>query len=445
MMQKHSTTIPRAIYTLSLIAYTLLWVVLSPLLAGVMLRRGNHSRLQEIKRLPERFGFSPSQQEQSDYLFHCVSVGEVVAATPLIRQLQATDPNLRITVTTTTATGSQRVQDTFEDSVNHAYLPFDMPWTMSNMLKRIKPKQVVIVEVELWPNMIRSCWCRNIPVTVVNGRMTDRSASRYQKLRALFTPTLTRITRVCAQGQRDYDNYLALGVVEGKLVLTNNMKFDLQPQSDKLLGKTLRERYGVNGRPVIIGGSTHAPEETLLLKTYGQLKADFPDLLLVLVPRHPQRFDAVYQLCLQQQKDVIRTSQGDRCQSTTDVMLADEMGMLSELYAISDIAFVGGSLCDRGGHNALEPAQLGIPIVMGPSQYNNPQICAELETSGALATAHDEDELLTLCRHWLSHPEEASDKGAAGQIIIARNAGAVKATLDVLQQQSRREGAVNKP
>lgn len=433
-MQKHHNPLqPGAVKdTLSRSVYTLLWILLAPVLAVVMLRRGHNSRLQELKRLPERFGFGPSLQRQGGYLFHCVSVGEVVAAAPLIKQLQVLRPDQPMTITTTTSTGSERVLDLFGDSLQHCYLPFDIPFAMNRLLGRLKPEQVVITEVELWPNMIHLCWRRHIPVTLINARMTDRSVTRYRKLSWLFAPVLAKLTIVCAQGKRDFENYLRLGVSENKLVLTNNIKFDLPELNASELRESMQHTYATQGRKVLVAGSTHAPEEALLLAAYQQLKSQFKDLLLVLVPRHPQRFDEVCQLCKEQRLNVLRSSSFVPCQTDTDILLADQMGILRQLYAIADIAFVGGSLSSKGGHNALEPAQLGIPVLMGPSQYNNPQICAELEAGGALCTVRDEAELIRQCQSWLSNPDMAREKGRAGQKTIAENTGALQATINKL-------------
>jgi 3-deoxy-D-manno-octulosonic-acid transferase len=421
---------------LSRSAYSLLWLLLAPILVTVMLRRGHQSRLQELKRLPERFGFGLYQRQTGGYLFHCVSVGEVVAAAPLIKQLQTLRPDQSITLTTTTATGSERALELFGNSIEHCYLPFDIPFAMNRLLNRIRPDQVVITEVELWPNMIHCCWQRHIPVTVINARMTDRSVNRYRKLSWLAGPMLAKLSKVCAQGQRDFDNYLRLGVTENKVVLTNNIKFDLPDIDVTALRRDVIEAYGAQHRKVLVAGSTHAPEEELLLDAYQQLKANHQHLLLVLVPRHPQRFAQVSELCLQRSLKVTRVSANKPCQADTDILLGDQMGILKQLYAMSDIAFVGGSLSNKGGHNALEPAQLGIPILMGPSQYNNPEICAGLEASGALYTVKDQTDLINQCHHWLSRPDTAREKGLAGQQTIHNNAGAVKTTIDVLMTGS---------
>lgn len=415
--------------------YNFLWLLLAPVLAIVMLRRGHQSRLQELKRLPERFGFGSALRQSGGYLFHCVSVGEVVAVATLIKQLQTLRPDQPITLTTTTTTGSERALELFGNSIEHCYLPFDIPFAMNHLLNRIRPDQVVITEVELWPTMIHCCWQRHIPVTVINARMTDRSVNRYRKLSWLAGSMLAKLSKVCAQGQRDYDNYLRLGVTKDKVVLTNNIKFDLPDIDVAALRRDMIEIYGTQHRKVLVAGSTHAPEEELLLDTYQQLKANHQHLLLVLVPRHPQRFEQVSELCLNRKLKVTRVSAGEPCKADTDILLGDKMGILKQLYAMSDIAFVGGSMSNKGGHNALEPAQLGIPILMGPSQYNNPQICAELEASGALYTVKDQMDLINQCHRWISSPDAAREQGLAGQQTIHNNAGAVKTTIDVLVSQ----------
>lgn len=381
-------------------------------------------------RQKERFGLVPAASSKQGYLFHCVSVGEVVAASSLIKKIMQQEPDVSVTVTTTTATGSARVREIFGDRVNHAYLPFDLPFTMNAMLNRLEPKAVVITEVELWPNLIHCSWLRHIPVVVINARMTDRSAARYAKVSALFTPMLHKLSHVCAQGERDFNNYSKLGILRDKLTLTNNIKFD-QSFSDHNDSDFMQIKQA--DRHVLVGGSTHEPEEQCLLDACRSLSASYPRLLLVLVPRHPERFQTVTKLLQDASVRFVKTSQTAKLPKDCEVVLLDEMGKLNQAYQIADYSFVGGSLANRGGHNALEPAAVGVPVMMGPHTYNNPVICHHLEEKGALTIVKDTPDIQNCLKKWLDNPDEARREGQAGREVIKENRGALAKTLTCLE------------
>ncbi|MBU2978596.1 lipid IV(A) 3-deoxy-D-manno-octulosonic acid transferase [Alteromonas sp. C1M14] len=411
--------------------YSLLLLVLIPFaLLNFLFRKQKKEHTGEHGRF-ERFGIVSRPQNKGGYLFHCVSVGEVVAASVLIKRIMADEPNTSVTITTTTATGSARVRAIFGDGVNHFYLPYDVSIAMNSMLKRVAPKMVLITEVELWPNLIHCCWRQSIPVVVINGRMTTRSARRYKKIGLLFTPMLDKVGHVCAQGQRDYDNYLFLGIAPSKLTLTNNIKFD--QKAPDTIHKSSFHGIHKDHRPIIIGGSTHEGEEQALLDTVISLKPDFPTLLLILVPRHPERFSSVKKLIENQSLQLVCTSHAPTITSEADVVLVDEMGQLNKAYEIANMAFVGGSLADKGGHNALEPAAHKLPIIMGPYTYNNPVICDSLKQSGALIIVNDQAGLTSQCRTYLQRPEEAIKAGEAGYEVLIANKGAVEATISVMK------------
>ena len=382
-------------------------------------------------RWKNRLGLGFNQAQKGGVLVHCVSVGEVVAASVVIKKLQRLHPTLPIYITTTTITGADRVKQIFADTVEHFYLPFDLRLFMDSMLSGLAPQKVLITEVELWPNLLHSCWRKSIPSYVINARMTDNSARSYGKLSALFSPMLNKLTLVCAQGERDRRNYLALGADENKVTLTNNIKFDQPANVDDEVN---RQTAGLNlqDRKLIVAGSTHEGEEALFLQAYLELKPDFNDVLLILVPRHPQRFAKVYQQCKAHNVQTVKMSQGTSISNQTDVLLVDAMGMLTGFYAIADITFVGGSITDRGGHNALEPAAFAKPILMGPHIYNNPVICQTLEDAGALITVEDLPQVLEQCRQWLGTPSTGIEAGKAGVEVLQKNQGAVNSTLKAM-------------
>ena len=413
--------------------YSLLWIALLPLTLLVSLYKVLSRSKDYGARLSERYGFIPKPKRTGGILLHCVSVGEVVAATTLVKAILAKHPKTVFTITTTTPTGSERVKQTFGDSVNHFYLSYDLPMAMNNLLNTIKPEKVMITEVELWPNLIHSAWKQQIPVYIVNARLTNKSRQAYSKLSALFVPMLHKVTAVCAQGQRDYDNYLALGAKEEQVVLTNNIKFDqaITTEEQKKVDE-LQQQLTPTNRTVLIAGSTHEPEEQVLLDAYKELKPKHPDLLLIIVPRHPQRFSKVEQLIQKQALSQIKVSENISVSDETDVVLADQMGILKALYGISNVAFVGGSIADKGGHNALEAALFGIPVVMGSHTYNNPAICDALAEAGALQTADTAPTLVALLQPWLDDPVLREKDGQTGKRVVIDNSGAIGRTLEVL-------------
>ena len=404
--------------------YSLLMLLVIPFMLLKLFRRNTDNTQSVWAQLVQRFGAVPATRT-GGYVFHCVSVGEVVAASCVIKALQETSPDTPIMVTTTTSTGAERVRAIFGETVQHSYLPVDLPFTMRRMLARVKPQAVIITEVELWPNLLHLCHRQHIPVVLINARMTNRSAQRYQKVPALFAPMMQQLTQVCAQGQRDYDNYLQLGMPAERLLLTHNIKFDQavsSSTSEPLL--TL-----ISPRTVLVAGSTHDPEEQALLDAVAEHRSRCPDLLLVLVPRHPDRFDTVATLLSEQNVSFVRSSVTRQIENACEVVLVDEMGLLTAAYQQAHITFVGGSLANRGGHNALEPAAAAKPVIMGPHTYNNPVICAYLQEQGALRVVSDKTELVSVLATWLNCPAEAEAAGQAGYQVLQENQGALAKTL----------------
>ena len=419
---------------LILCCYSLLWMLIVPFtfchFALQFLRRKSGYSLLRLSR----YGMLSKTSITTDgTLIHCASVGEVVAIQGLVESLLNSKPEHPITISTATTTGAERVKLLFANRVNHVYLPYDFPLFMRVFINKLQPKKVLINEMELWPNLCHTCYRNNIPLYIVNGRMSDKSAKTYQKFPSLFSPMFSRITGICAQGQRDYDNYLELGINPKKLTLTNNIKFDLNmSEADLNMAATIESTFDINDRAILVAGSTHEPEEQILLDAYLSLQKDFPTLLLIMVPRHPQRFEKVHQLLKKQNIKINLMSTSQACSETTQVLLCDKMGQLRSIYALADIAFVGGSFAQRGGHNALEPAAVGVPIIMGPSRYNNPAICLALETANALRNVAHAEDIVSVCQHWLKHPEIKATDGQAGKQVLQQNGGAINKTLEVI-------------
>lgn len=399
---------------------------------NLQIRGAKRSKTYSQRRF-ERFGFVRRPPKSGGYLLHCVSVGEVVSASCLVKKLMEQEPGVQVTITTTTPTGSARVHDIFGDTVHHFYLPYDLHMAMAGMLKRVQPKAVLITEVELWPNMIHACWKREIPAIVINARMTDRSARRYKKVPILFTPMLNKLRHICAQGKRDFDNYRFLGMPQEKLTLTNNIKFD--QASVGTLSQQHKYKGIVRGqRPVLVAGSTHHPEEETLLNAFGQLLSDFPDALLILVPRHPERFSAVEKLLSDTNMNWRKSTDIDELDKTVQVLLLNEMGKLNDAYQVGTVAFVGGSIADRGGHNALEPAAVSLPIMMGPHIYNNPVICEYLQDKGALRIVNNASDIADCVDAWWKAPALAQQAGKSGLNVIQENQGAMTKTLTCISK-----------
>jgi 3-deoxy-D-manno-octulosonic-acid transferase len=419
---------------IALVSYSLIWLLITPvaLLHFIFQKlrgKAGYSRL----RL-SRYGWLFTQNTcRNGWLIHCASVGEVVAIQALVEQLLLQQPNRPIMLTTNTTTGADRVKLLFADRVKHAYLPYDFPLFIHAFLAQTRPEKVLINEMELWPNWIDQCYKKRIPVIIINGRMSEKSTKTYQKFPILFRPMFEKLSVVCAQSQRDYTNYQTLGVRSQQLFLTNNIKFDLSVDpTDIQQSQTLNQQLAIQNRLILVAASTHEPEEQIVLDAYLALSKRYPTLLLIIVPRHPQRFEKVHQLLNKQQISSVLASQKIACNADTQVLLCDQMGMLRAIYALADIAFVGGSIAKRGGHNALEPAAVGVPILMGESTYNNPAICQALEQSEALHTVTDSAQIVAQCEKWLDNPTLRMQQGQSGKKVIAQNSGAIHNTLAVL-------------
>ena len=410
--------------------YSALLVVIIPFSFVNLLVRWMTGKTGYNAKKLERYGFIKKPQRGGGILIHCVSVGEVVAASRLIGHMLAVKPDLVVTFTTTTPTGAERVRQIYGNRVNHFYLPYDLQIAMHNLLVKVQPEKVLITEVELWPNFIHAAYRKSIPVYVINARMTDKSRDNYHKLSPLFSPMLEKVYRVCAQGQRDYDNYLKLGIDKRKLFQSNNIKFDLEVSVSDEQREALKQKNNPQNKTLLLAGSTHDPEEKQILSSFTQLVNAHGNTLLIIVPRHPQRFEKVWQQCQESGLRAYRSSvyQGQ----DADVILVDEMGLLANLYSIADLAFVGGSIADKGGHNALEATVYSVPVLMGPHTYNNPEICKVLAEAGALQLVQNEHELTDKLSELLSDKDIRKQKGQAGFDVMDSNKGAIDKTISVI-------------
>lgn len=421
--------------------YSLVFYLCMPLvlmrLAYRACRSGAYAR-----RIAERFGiFKPAD----DILFaktggsiwlHCVSVGETIACAPLIKRLQQQYPDTVLIVTTMTPTGSERVKALFGDQVFHVYAPYDLPGSVQRFLSRVQPKLLVIMETELWPNMLRHCHKRGIPVVLANARLSAKSARGYQRLSALTKPMLQHLSLVVAQHQNDGERFIALGLPASRLAVSGSIKFDIQLTESQFSQvaqlKAMWNRHG--NRLIVLAASTHEGEDELIISAFGQLLAHYPQSLLVLVPRHPERFDTVAALCARSGLFAVRRSTGQQPSDTTQVVIGDTMGELSMLYGCADIAIVGGSLVERGGHNMLEAAAWAVPIITGMSDFNFTQISQLLEGAGGLIKVDGEAELSKALVKFASDKCLRQSTGKAALSVVKANRGALDRLVTFLSE-----------
>ncbi|MEG5265432.1 lipid IV(A) 3-deoxy-D-manno-octulosonic acid transferase [Pseudomonas sp. JDS28PS106] len=414
--------------------YTLLFHLGLPLIALRLWLRGRKAPAYR-QRIGERFALGLPAMQPGGIWVHAVSVGESIAAAPMIRALLKQYPDAPITVTCMTPTGSERIRALFaaEPRVQHCYLPYDLPWAAARFLDRVQPRLGIFMETELWPNHIHQCARRGIPVIIANARLSERSARGYGRFSKLTGPMLAEISGFAVQTEAEAQRFLKLGARPECVTVTGSIKFDLtiDPQLP-LSAARLRTDWQADERPVWIAASTHAGEDESMLAAHRQLLASHPDALLILVPRHPERFGSVHDLCLQQGFVTVRRSSGQAVTTGISVLLGDTMGELLFLYALADVAFVGGSLVPNGGHNLLEPAALAKPVLSGPHLFNFLEIAAMLREAGALQEVNDAAALAAAVQRLIDRPEMANAMADAGLRVMKANQGALQRLLDLI-------------
>lgn len=411
-------------YSFMRLIYSTLFYLLSPLLLLRLLIRGKKAPAY-LNRWGERFGFYKKIPKSGVIWFHTVSVGEAEAAFALIESVAARYPNESILVTTTTPTGSARVKAFLGHRVQHVYLPYDLPGAMKRFYRHFKPKVAIILETEIWPNMLYQANKRQVPLLIVNARLSEKSARAYARLGTFITQTLSNVTHICAQTQQSADRFKELGVAVERVSVPGNIKFDVEmPVLLREQAEVIRRDW-FQQRPSWMAASTHEGEDEKVLAAFSVIKKKFPNALLVLVPRHPERFDKVMKLCLRQGYSVTRRSDQKSGRVDKDIFLLDTLGELKLYYATVDVAFVGGSLVPTGGHNMLEPAALSVPIVFGPYVHNFIEISEQLLKYNAAIEVVDEHELAEQVIHLLGQPALRVEMGLAGVDFVSKNQGAV--------------------
>jgi 3-deoxy-D-manno-octulosonic-acid transferase len=412
--------------------YLLAVYLAAPVISAVFLWRGLRDR-GYWRNFGERFGLGAPAAPHGVWI-HAVSVGEVQACAPLVGVLRQRYPDLPLTVTAVTPTGAARARALFGGAAQVRYVPFDLPGAVRRFFARVQPRLAVIVETELWPNLYRECGRRRVPLVLASARLSARSVGRYRRLGALFRDTLSQAAVVAAQGTGDAERFQALGADPASTHVTGNLKFDFElPPQTVERGARLREQYAP-ARALWVAGSTHGGEEQTLLEAQRRVRALHPEALLVLAPRHPQRFAEVAALLHQGGVSFVRRSQGAAAAAhTCEVLLLDSLGELLDFYAAADVAFVGGSLVPIGGHNLLEPAALGVPILTGPYNSNSEEIARLLIASGAAEVVRDAATLGARIGTLLANPEARVRIGAQGRASVDSNRGALGKLLGLIE------------
>ncbi|MCL7941422.1 lipid IV(A) 3-deoxy-D-manno-octulosonic acid transferase [Halomonas sp. ATCH28] len=410
------------------------------LLAPLIWRRVWREQLPGRARR-ERLGLIPPAGEGERTLWlHCASVGEVQAARPLIEVLLERWPGHRLVVTTMTATGAERVLALAGNrsgsgsggEVSHHFVPLDFPGAARRFVARLRPELAIFFETELWPNLLAACDRAGVPVAVVNGRLSPRGFRGYRRLRPLMAEALSHVAWLAAKSEADARRFIELGMAPPRTTVVGSLKFDITVGGKaREVSERLRTRLGE--RPVWVAGSTHPGEDEQLLAAHARLRERLPDALLVLVPRHPRRFDAVAALCRQADLTLARRSRDEWPRDDTAVYLGDTMGELLALYGVADLAFVGGSLVPIGGHNLLEPAALGTPVLTGPALANFSDVAEVMREAGALVEVEDAETLATELRRLFGDREERRRLAEAGRGVVAANRGALARTLAGLE------------
>ncbi|WP_447469317.1 lipid IV(A) 3-deoxy-D-manno-octulosonic acid transferase [Vibrio harveyi] len=412
------------------ILYTLLLTIASPfLLFGLYKSKPNKPKFGQ--RWKEHFGITPKlTSDEKPIWIHAVSVGESIAATPFIKVLKEQNPEQPILVTTTTSTGAEQIAK-LGDLVEHRYMPIDFAFAVKRFLKTTQPKQMLIIETELWPNTLNEVHKAGIPISVVNARLSEKSRSNYAKVQPLFDLMLPCLTQVLCQTQSDANRFERLGVDKDKLKVTGSIKFDIQISDDvKEKSKILRQELGQN-RPVWIAASTHKGEDEQVLAAHKRVLESHPDALLILVPRHPERFDDMYDLCQQQGFETVRRTTQENVANSTQVYLGDTMGEMLLLLGAADICFMGGSLVgDKvGGHNVLEPAILKKVVITGPSYFNFKDIVNDLIQANGMLVSKDSAGIGNHLTHLISEPHSQHVYGQNAYEYAVKNQGALARTI----------------
>lgn len=415
--------------------YSLALYLCAPLALCYLLLRGTKNRAY-LEHIPERFGYIPKPGSAQPVIWvHAVSVGEVQASGELVKRLLGAYPDCRVLLTTVTPTGAARVRSLFAGTVEHRYLPYDLPHAVHLFLRRINPRLLVILETEIWPNLLYYCKRRGVPAVLVNARLSVASYRGYLKFRRFSASAVGLLSHIAARSAEDAERFLALGADPARVSIAGNLKFDIDTGADAAVQAASLRRTIAAGRPVWIAASTHAGEEEQVLDAFDRVRRSLADCFLIIAPRHPERFDKVYHLCVRRGLEVARRSAAAGVEARdTDVYLLDTLGELPLFYACADAAFVGGSLTPVGGHNVLEPAALGVPLISGQHTANFREVIELFKADGAIMIVTDAAQLAAAVSTLLQDADLGRTRGERGQRLVRQNRGATDSVMGLLDK-----------
>jgi len=418
-----------------LLLYRVFIYAFLPVLILRFIWRGMRNR-SYFSRIGERFGYIADNPPKGGFWIHAVSVGEVNAAIPLVSQLIDNWPDRPIVITTMTTTGSDRVRKALADKVFHCYLPYDYPGAVRRFIKRIEPKLGMVMETEIWPNLINQCHKSHIPLVYTNVRLSQRSFRGYNRFRSLFSQVLPKVSQFAVQSEADAKRLILLGAPEKRVHVTGSLKFDITlPPSVGEAGESIRRQLGLN-RPVFLAASTHEGEESRVIEAFAAIRTKLPQTLLIIVPRHPERFNHVARLC--QKSELIcqrRSNMSGVSFETTDVLVVDTMGELPMFISAADVTFMGGSLVAVGGHNLLEPASLAKPVIFGPYMFNFAEISEMFLQQGAGIQVKSTAELAEVAIRLLDDAAMRDQFGTQGEKLMAQNRGALIRVINLITRE----------
>ncbi|TMP09273.1 3-deoxy-D-manno-octulosonic acid transferase [Pseudoalteromonas sp. S3178] len=418
------------------IFYSFALILISPLIIFYLyVLRGKKNKGYRA-HFKERFGFvskSLFTSKGKPLVVHCASVGEVLAAAPLIKALQKQHPQLNILITCNTPTGREQIINQFKNTVACSYLPMDFPLSTARFLKRINPQALCILETELWPNLMAISHKKNIPVLVLNARLSEKSQQGYQKVAKLTQIIMRSITVLASHNKKDAERFIELGLTPSKSHVTGSIKFDISPSNEQLASvSNLKAQYKTQERFVWVAGSTHPLEHEMILNAHQQLLKKYPNALLVIAPRHPEQFDKVADTLAQSPLSFSRRSNNNY--QNEHVLLADTLGELQCLYGAGNVSYVGGSLIRRGGHNPLEAAAFSVGVITGPHTYNFDHVYPELIKLKGAVVVENTDELATQLINLSQNTKACQTLGNKAQQCVLKNQGAIKKTLTIINQ-----------
>ena len=408
--------------------YTLLLYLSLPIAILKLIAKERKSPFRNAK-LKNQLGFVTKTSGKVIWV-HCVSVGEFNAARPLIDQILDIYPEHKLAITTTTITGAEAVRNHYQDRVIHYFFPFDLPFIVGPFVNKINPVACILLETEIWPNLINNLNKKAIPVMLINARLSERSLNKYQKFSSkLVQKTINQLTLIGSQNDPSSERFLSLGALPDKVVTVGNLKFDSNEKDNPNTTQSLQQMIGQ--RRVVVFASTREGEEKKIIQSYVNLKDKF-DALLIIVPRHPQRFDEVFNLIVDSGLKVKRRSDGLGCDESIQVLLGDSMGELLSYYSVCDIAFIGGSLIDTGGQNMLEAAAASKPILFGPSVFNFEKIAQLFLEKDAAIQVGDADDLMKTISALLLDDTKRQKLGENAKNSFEKNRGAVDRLLKLI-------------